>query len=666
MISTHWKVPHRPAERKLRILDLLTRQAADFIDRTQTEHRLHRTLEFDQAVMTNMSDGLYTLDTAGLVTSLNPAAAQMFGWTFEELRGRKVHDVIHYKHRNGLAFPVEECESIRVLTPGQPVMNHEDVFIKRDGSFFDVVYSTSPIREGGVITGLVVVFRDVTEQKQAAEILRQRTAQYETLLKEAPIGVFVVDSDFRVRDVNPTARPYFAVLQDLEGRDFVEVLRILRSTDADSVIEIFRNILETGEPFITTERIDNRVKQGESEYFAWHVNRIPLPDGKPGVVCYFQDITLMMRARHEIAESEERYRTLVSVLTDVPWTTSPDGQFVSPQSAWSAYTGQTWEEARGFGWATAIHPADRDQILEIWSEACKTGALYRSQGRVWHALSQTYRYFEARATPLLNSVGAVREWVGTCTDVDERKRAEEELRRANADLEQFAYSASHDLREPIRNIAIYGEILDKRYAHAFDANGQQYLGFITSGAKRMEALLKDLLAYTQSAVAQSDAIGEVDSVDALNKALENLSEAIRESQAELLHDSLPVLHVREVELEQLFQNLIGNAIKYRKDDERPRIRIEARRTAGYWQFSIADNGIGIAPEFQEKAFGLFKRFHNEAKYSGTGIGLAICQKIVSRNGGRIWVESGGIGKGSTFFFTLPASVLQSPGVPSSA
>lgn len=280
--------------------------------------------------------------------------------------------------------------------------------------------------------------------------------------------------------------------------------------------------------------------------------------------------------------------------------------------------------------------------------------LYRAQGRIWHEARQAYRHYEAKAIPLHDPDGAVREWVGTCTDVDERKRAEGQLRRANADLEQFAYSASHDLQEPIRNISIYGEIIGKRYACALDARGQEYLGFITAGAKRMEALLKDMLAYTQvaSVHSQPSDVQEVSASVALNKALENLSLAIAESKAEISTNELPSLTVSEVHIEQLFQNLIGNAIKYRKDTEPPRIRIEARSSESHWQFSIADNGIGIAPEFQEKVFGLFRRLHSKEKYSGTGIGLAICQKIVERNGGRIWVESNGAGMGSTFHFTL--------------
>ncbi len=236
----------------------------------------------------------------------------------------------------------------------------------------------------------------------------------------------------------------------------------------------------------------------------------------------------------------------------------------------------------------------------------------------------------------------------------ELSRANSVLRRANADLEQFAYSASHDLQEPIRNISIYGEILAHRYRQSLDAKGMEYLSFIAEGARRMEMLVKDLLAYAQSANFEDMPADTADTGAALERALSNLSMAIGESNAKVTCGKLPDVRVPELHLQHLFQNLIGNAIKYRKEEEPPRIQISAGRNGEYWLFSVCDNGIGIPTEYKEQVFGMFKRLHGNGKYSGTGIGLAICQKVVERHGGRIWVESGGPGQGSIFHFTLPA------------
>jgi len=233
----------------------------------------------------------------------------------------------------------------------------------------------------------------------------------------------------------------------------------------------------------------------------------------------------------------------------------------------------------------------------------------------------------------------------------EIRRRQETLMRVNADLEQFAYSASHDLQEPIRNIAIYSGLLSKRYATLLDERGQEFLGYVNKGALRMEMLVRDLLAYTKAGSITDEVTDPIEAEKPLQAALLNLAEAIRQNHAQLLCHALPAVRMREVHLQQLFQNLIGNAIKYRSENT-PQISISAEKSDCHWRFAIQDNGVGINPEYKEKIFGLFKRLHGNDAYAGTGIGLAICQRIVDQYRGRIWVESEP-GKGSTFFFTIP-------------
>jgi PAS domain S-box-containing protein len=237
-------------------------------------------------------------------------------------------------------------------------------------------------------------------------------------------------------------------------------------------------------------------------------------------------------------------------------------------------------------------------------------------------------------------------------DITERVRVQEEVRRANQDLEQFAFSATHDLQEPLRNVKIYSELLAKRHADAVDEEARKFITFVHNGATRMEMLVRDLLAYTQ--VAKLEPPGETaDGNQALNGALANLAAAISESNAKITADPMPSLPVHEMHLQQVFQNLIGNALKCRNAERQPIVHVAVERQAGYWIFAVSDNGIGIDPQYKENIFGLFKRLHNSDEYSGTGIGLAICRRIVDRYQGRIWVESEP-GRGSTFRFKLPA------------
>jgi len=244
------------------------------------------------------------------------------------------------------------------------------------------------------------------------------------------------------------------------------------------------------------------------------------------------------------------------------------------------------------------------------------------------------------------------------------RRYQENLSLAIRDLEQFAYSASHDLREPLRTLSIYSELLSTRYAGGLDDQAQLYLHYLRESAKRMEMLVRDLLAYTQAAGFDEELPGMCSAEEQLRAALTGLRGAIDVSRGIVTYESLPDVRMKPDHLLQLFQNLLGNAVKYRRagddmwNDDRVRIHISVVRENGFWRFSIADNGIGIEPRFQEQIFGIFKRLHTSDKFAAmgtganTGIGLAICQKIVERYNGRIWVESA-LGQGSTFHFTVP-------------
>jgi light-regulated signal transduction histidine kinase (bacteriophytochrome) len=228
------------------------------------------------------------------------------------------------------------------------------------------------------------------------------------------------------------------------------------------------------------------------------------------------------------------------------------------------------------------------------------------------------------------------------------------LRRSIEDLKQFAWAASHDLQEPLRMVTAYTQLLERRYANKLDEEGRLFIAWAVEAARRIENLLKSMRAYWQaSADAEEPELTIVDTNAALRSALHNLSTAIAESGAEVTHDRLPLVHAQNVHTVQVFQNIVGNALKYRRPGVAPRVHVWAERDDTKWVFSIRDNGIGIAPQYAKQVFAIFKRLHTHAAYSGTGIGLALCQKVVESLGGQIWVESQGEGYGSTFRFTLP-------------
>ncbi|MCX6621670.1 MAG: ATP-binding protein, partial [Acidobacteria bacterium] len=235
-------------------------------------------------------------------------------------------------------------------------------------------------------------------------------------------------------------------------------------------------------------------------------------------------------------------------------------------------------------------------------------------------------------------------------DVTERKQAEESLRATNAELQHFAYALTHDLQEPLRMVVNFTQLLGREYAGTLGEEADRFISYSVEGALRIEALLKALLAYWEVTEREQDSFESLDCGTVVSNVLFNLQAAIAQSGAIVTSDPLPTLVAEEVMLVQLFQNLISNSIKYR-GEEAPRIHVSAERDAGGWLFSVRDNGIGIDPQDTDRVFGMFKRLHG-SDIPGTGIGLALCKKVVERQGGRIWVESEA-GRGATFRFTVP-------------
>ena len=381
---------------------------------------------------------------------------------------------------------------------------------------------------------------------------------------------------------------------------------------------------------------------------------------------YCSDITDRKRFEDALKESEERFRTLASALPQLIWSTDAHGSIEYVNQVWVSYAGwQSGDEVRKYlphqPWKDLLHPDDRDEYFSRWKESLETGSTFEVQVRLRRSADASYRWFLCRAVAVRDRAGQVVRWLGGCTDVQQQsegaaqlKFANQALQRSNEDLEQFAYAASHDLQEPLRMVSIYSQLLKEEYGHELDGPASSYIDFAVNGARRMSNLLTALLSYSRVANTVPRTSPNSDCEAAIEAALLNLSSIVEDTHASIEVGTLPRVAVPEIHLVQLFQNLIGNALKYRKTGYsagKPRIRINAVPDAGdTWLFSVSDNGIGIEPEYLTQIFGIFKRLHGSA-FEGTGIGLALCQKIVERAGGRIWAESEP-GKGSTFFFTL--------------
>ncbi len=525
-----------------------------------------------------------------------------------------------------------------------------------------VLIDARPLSRAGDAT-LLVALHDITEHKRAQESVRQRTAQFETLLNQAPLGVYLVDADFRIREVNPVALPLFGELRgNVLGRDFSEIVHILWERGyADQLVSIFRHTLETGESYFTSDRGEYRADRGVKEYYEWQVDRILLPDGRFGVVCYFRDIS--ERRRAELNAS--LLASIVESSDDAIVSKDLNGIIVSWNRGAERLFGYTAAEAVGQSIAIVIPPDRLDEEPKIL-ERLKRGEQVEHFETIRMRKDGSYRNISLTISPMKDADGRIVGASKVARDVTARVRQDEALQaanaaleRANADLQQFAHSASHDLQEPLRMVRIYGQLLQETFGDNLGATGDEYIDRIVQGAQRMEKLLSDLRIYMQVSTTGHEPTDEIDAADVLEKTLLNLEVAIKESGALISSTKLPRVRMHEFQLEQVFQNLIGNAIRYRSNLA-PRIQIAVERQGEEWLFSIQDNGLGIEPQFREQIFGIFKRLHTATAYPGTGMGLAICKRITERAGGRLWVESEP-GRGSTFYFTVPCGKLAREG-----
>jgi PAS domain S-box-containing protein len=428
-------------------------------------------------------------------------------------------------------------------------------------------------------------------------------------------------------------------------------------------------------------------------------------DGKavefPGVMI---DISSRKEAEAILRDSEERLRFMADTMPQLVWITRPDGYHEYYNKHWYEYTGTKEGETDGKRWNNLFHKEDRVRAKQVWQHSLDTGEPYEIRYRLFNVQTDRYRWVIGRALPYKDENGTILKWYGTCTDIDdsireieERKKLEkelkdekirlesrvaertsqlkltneglrdeikkrlsvekklreygEELKRSNKELEEFAYVSSHDLQEPLRKIRAFGDLLVEEYANKL-GDGKEYLDRISSSAARMSTLIEDLLTFsrvtTKPAVPKPINLNEI-----LESTVSDLHDRIEKEKGVVdIQSDLPTVKADETHMRQLFQNLISNALKFHQPEVAPFVRISASVDEDEYTITVTDNGIGIDPKYADKIFAVFQRLNSKYAYEGTGIGLAVCKKIVERYGGTIQVKSQ-VGVGTSFIITLP-------------
>ena len=630
---------------------------------TQTYTALQEKEESLRLLIDSVQDhAIFSLDAEGCITSWNVGTQRLKGYTREEILGQ--HFSVFYTQEDKA-----EGKPARALATALRMGKFEEEYwrVRKDGSLFWGHVIITPIWDTkGRLLRYSKVTHDITERKAAQEEQRRSEARFRATFEQAAVGIAHVSLNGGWIDVNSKLCAILGYSrEELSALTFQD---ITHPEDLDADLTNMAQVL-AGE--IVTYSMEKRYlhKDGSCIWINLTVALVRDLDGKPEYfLSIVEDISTRNQVQEALRDSEARYRFLADSMPQIVWTTEPDGNVDYFNQRWCDYTGMTLDETRGWHWGTVLHTDDLQNCVEIWTRSLTTGNPYEVEYRFKRAFDGMYRWHLGRGLPRRNAAGEIIQWVGTCTDIDDFKQTQTalmrlneeletrvnartaELARSNTELEQFAYVASHDLQEPLRMIGSYLELLNLEYAERLDDDAREYIAYAVDGAVRMKALINDLLAFSRVAT-QGKPMEPTDVSSLLLQVLADLQLLIAETGAVITCDPLPCVVADGSQVRLVLQNLIGNAIKFRSDAA-PRLHVSATEVGGEWQFAVSDNGIGMKAKHLERIFVIFQRLHNKSKYAGTGIGLAVCKRVVERHGGRIWVQSEP-GQGSTFFFTLP-------------
>ena len=594
-------------------------------------------LEVDEKVLGRFFDASLDLmcvaDFEGYFKRLNQEWTRTLGWTLEELMARPYVDFVHPDDLNPTTKVAE------TIAAGGDVIHFENRYRCRDGSYRRVMWRATPDTEKGLI---YAVGRDVTNEKLAEQ-------RMQAVVDNATAVIFMKDTEGRYLLVNRLYEQLFHVSRkDVLGKSDHDIF-------PEAMAESFRKndlvVMEAGVPLQFEEVAPH--DDGPHMYVSV---KFPIVDagGRTVALCGIAtDITEMKRAEREVRDREARLQAVMDTALDGIIMMDEGGTICSFNAAAEQMFGFAAEEALGQNVSILMsepHRSGHDGYVRRYLDTGEKKILGIRREVLGRKKDGSEFPFELSVSELVTDSGRI--FTGMVHDISDRKRAEEDLKRSNEELEQFAYVASHDLKEPLRMISSYLQIIEKRYADKLDDEGREFFGFAKDGARRMRNLIEDLLEYARVGT-RGKAMEPADSGRVLDDVCADLQIAIAESGATITRDPLPIVAADSGQLRKVFQNFLANAIKFRGADP-PKIHIAAHRQQKDWVFSVSDNGIGIPPEHQERIFVIFQRLHTRERYEGTGIGLAVCKKIVERHGGRVWLESTP-NVGTTFYFTLHAA-----------
>ena len=515
-----------------------------------------------------------------------------------------------------------------------------------------------PTKVEGEVMLVIVVVTDITEIKRAEETQRATEARYRTLFDYAPNGIVIADPKSYYLDANASICGMLGYTrQELIGLHASDIV-------ADAEIPRIGEALSTIRSRSDYHR-EWQFRRKDGSLFPAEVLATQMPDGN--LLGVISDISERKRAEEALYESENQFRTMLDGIPQLAWIARPDGFIYWYNQRWYDYTNTTLEQMQGDGWASVHDPAVLPLVMERWHHCLATGDPYELEFPLKGA-DGNFRWFLTRCSALKGEDGKILRWVGTNTDVSQKREAEEVIRQLNTNLEQrvlerttelevankeleaFSYSVSHDLRAPLRAVDGFSQAVLEDYGAQLPKEGRRDLQTIRDGAQRMGVLIDDLLKFSRLSRTPLNT-QEVNTAKLVRNVLEDLKSQREGRQVEIRIGDLPECQGDAALLSQVWVNLISNALKYTRRCETAVIEIGFQLQQGEGVYFVRDNGAGFDMRYVNKLFGVFQRLHRADEFEGTGVGLAIVQRVIHRHGGRIWADAA-LNHGATFYFTL--------------
>lgn len=631
----------------------------DITERKKVQEALRQSEEHYSTLARSLTDAVLKLK-GKVITWCNDRVKDVYGYEKDELIGKNAtflfpEGMSHSKFIEEVAGAIDEHGYFRGAHRVK----------RKNGSLVDVEYTISQI-QGTEPIELISVAQDITERKLIEAEIAKSEARYRSLFETTSDGVAIIDLKGEVILVNEALCSMVGYSQkELIGKNFAD---FVHPDDGPRLLELFVEGL-TGQDKNPTLEFRATHRDGRILWLYSIPTALVQENETIGFSAIIHNITERVRMEKALRQSEEKFRNVLDNSHDMIYSMNLQTgryEYVSPASKQVlGYSPEEFQALDSDELISLVHPDDAEKLQQNIVDLITNGenrALsveYRIKNR-----ELDYRWVSDNRSVVYDDGNVPVAIVGNLRDITERKQGDDklkqtiaELARSNSELERFAYVASHDLQEPLRMVASYTQLLARRYGGKLDSDADEFIGYAVDGATRMQQLINALLDYSRVST-RSKPLGPTSCEEILNQAIANLQASIKENDAMVTHDHLPTVTADATQMVQLFQNLVGNAIKFHSEKQ-PKVHVGAERNGTEWIFSVRDNGIGIDPQYFDRIFVIFHRLHGRREYPGTGIGLAICKKIIERHKGHIWVESQS-GNGATFYFTIPIGSEDKP------